>query len=1027
MIKKIIALFACILFSTPILAETYFRVPDTNVLEVSVKRYFSTQEQQESVLQKYRDLLTKNNNYGLLAVDIWQVCVAGGLDITQLTGKENCVQFVNALVSIGDSLFFSVCDSKIAIDEDKRDISKCEADFFNYTNVQFSSAIALSKLYAKEKYNDEIICSTKYRKAGNDDFVQCKSLNTGAFYEFKFDDVRESIDETIQINIVKAVCGIYGATQFGTTTMGKTQCKATEEQCLKVKNAYKTLIDSVEINYLSDRELCEINFGLIKEAKDLKTACDIDSFAFCRDTQFNTQLEFIEALKEYTARKCGTEMFNIHCDNSFKTYMGPGCKVSTMAPKDDIVSCYFGDQQIDYVFDDVNEFSKKRANAGMQSMSCILLDGTFDGKNCVGLGKEECELLANQGEVDCPDCKGIRWDEDKGLCILPDAKNLTNGEKVLKIAGVTGAVVVAVASSVISAGAAAPGAWAVVAKIGTGLVIAGGVTTITAEAVESFGIFEPFVKKANTCINSSDYACAIDLVTNELNRMQSYSEDLTDTEADALDKIFAKLLDKIPVEDPFWENFWGNPTFFDCPNPNDLSTCVAKEKIQAWQAVRGVGNALTMIGGLLTITSSIGTRFINTRDVCQAKILGHPRWGAKSPVVTIAQSSTRGRLATIAELGGMNNKAFIAKHGLKMGQTFMLNLKTGQVVTSVVASTGANLSGLVPMAVGAGDAIYHIVDDDTDFAYSKNSKSQTPDPVPTPDPVVTPDPDPVVTPDPVPVVTPDPDPVVIPTPVPVVIPTPVPVVTPTPVPVVTPDPVTVVTPDPNPVIDSTPDNRTITPYDVKKPKTGLIATAAVLGTVGTGFLVGGLLNRDKNDDAAQQNVITGSTVENEINTMLNNANSVIGVVGESQITLVPMATTVNTMSPIVNINNNAVVVVNYRGHKLPFFVGGVVGTWTPLLGIGQTGGWFNIYLDKVQPIYITHIQTLLNQKLAPTTVKKYIGVNSTGVQLPYVAPDAYSVINAEFPNGVVQKYEGKLIGSDKTLHDSNYNKIKAIK
>ena len=70
---------------------------------------------------------------------------------------------------------------------------------------------------------------------------------------------------------------------------------------------------------------------------------------------------------------------------------------------------------------------------------------------------------------------------------------------------------------------------------------------------------------------------------------------------------------------------------------------------------------------------------------------------------------------------------------------------------------------------------------------------------------------------------------------------------------------------------------------------------------------------------------------------------------------------------------------------------------------------------------------MLNQKLAPTMVQKYTGVNATGVQLPFAAPAAYSVINAEFTDGVVQTYTGALSGSDKTLHDNNYNKIKAIK
>ena len=995
MIKKILTLIACLFFSVPVFAETYFRISDTNVLSVSVKRYFSTLEQQESVLQKYCDLLTKNQNRGLLAADMWDVCMAGGLDISQPADKQNCTQFVNSLVSFGDAVFYPVCKSKDEIPSDVREKSKCESDFFNWTNVQQSSAVALAKLYATEKYNDEIMCSTKYRQAGNDDFIQCKSLNTGAFYEFKFDDIRESVDSDIQTSIAKAVCGMYGAWQLGAVSIGKTQCKATPEQCSKVQAAYKTLVDSAEINYLSANGMCEINFGLIKEAKDLKRDCNIDPFTFCRGTQFNTNLEFLEALKEYTAKQCQTEMFNIRCDSSFKTYMGPGCKVSSNAPKDDIVSCYYGDKQIDYVFDDVNEFSKKRANAGMQSMSCILLDGTYDGQNCIGLNKEECDFLAGKGEVDCPDCKGIRWDEDKEWCVLPDAKDVTNGEKALKIAGVAGAAVVAVAATIYSGGAAAPGAWAVVAKIGTGLVIGGAITKTTAETVMTYGVFGPFVEKAQQCLTEKTSQCAEELLINELNSMQSYSKDFQVAEARAVDDIFVKLINQLDDDSKFWTEFYSNPEFFDCQTKDGNEVCTVKESEQFWQAISRAGNTMIMVGGIVNIIGNVGGALSATKSALHTRVV-NGKYGARlAKSMTNKTPLTGNVLRSLGFEGGRSiNAQLVSQYGLKVGQQVWL-AQGGNLITnaSIAKTLGA---GAVAVTIGAGGELF--ASEDTDFSIIRPVKS-------TPAHAVASQPE-------VPEVVPEePE---------------VPVVALTPDSAVTSTPGSAVASLPEvPVIDSTSDNRTITPYDVKKPKTGLIATAAVLGTVGTGFLVGGLLNRDKNDDAAQQNVITGSTVENEINTMLNNANSVIGVVGESQITLVPMATTVNTMSPIVNINNNAVVVVNYRGHKLPFHLGGV--SWTPLLGIGQTGGWFNTYLTNPAPTYITQIQAMLNQKLAPTMVQKYTGVNATGVLLPFAAPAAYSVINAEFTDGVVQTYTGALSGSDKTLHDNNYNKIKAIK
>ncbi|MBQ7056019.1 MAG: hypothetical protein IJN91_03760 [Alphaproteobacteria bacterium] len=1025
MMKRLIALFACLLFSTPILAETYFRVK-TDVLEVITQRYFSEYEQQESVLQKYRDYLNNNNGVGLQADEMWQVCNAGGLDITQQADKEKCVQFVNALVSFGDSLFFSVCKSKTGIDADKRDISKCEADFFNYTNVQQSSAVALSKLYAKEKYNDEIICSTEYRKAENDDFIQCKSLKTGAFYEFKFDDIRESFDDKIQGDIIKSVCGIYNSGASVTGGANKPGCLQTNAQtCSKIRTAFQSIIEGTEVDYKSETNKCEIGFRqFIKSEKDLKTACDIDSFVFCRDTQFNTQLEFIEALKEYTARKCGTDIFNIRCDSSFKTYTGSGCNVSTNAPKDDIVSCYIGNQQIDYVFDDVNELMKKRANAGMQAMTCILADGTFDGKNCAAVSRQGCEELIARAQVDCPDCKDIYWDDNSGLCVLPVAKSVTNTEKVIKIGGVVVAAAVAVTATLYSGGTAAPGAWAVVAKIGSGLVITGAAGKVASESVITFGIFEPFVKKANQCLIDGTSECAEKLLIDELNRMQSYSEEFGQAEAKALDDIFVKLINQLDDDSKFWTDFYGNSELFKC---DANGNCVVKEKKQFWQYFRTISNGMMIAGGLLNIIGNTANSFVQARDAIEAKVVGN--MNNKSNLLKyVSPDGSNGTLVSnkfIASLGrtAKTNSELVKELGLQLGQSVWFT-KTGQIITDWTVAQSLGIGNLVAATVGTGGLVWHALEEDTDFLITRPNKSQAqldlqpvvpsiseipvqPIPIvtqPVSQQTVPTTPAPVVIP--APVVTPDPDPVVIPTPVPVV----------------TPDPVVV----PTPVVIPTPNGRTITSYDVTKPRTGLIAGAAVLGTVGTGFLVGGLLNRDKDHGATQQNVLTGSGIENEINTILNNAYGIIGIVDSTQIKLISMDTTANTKSPIVNINNKAVVVADYNGHNLPFYMDASTQSWTPLLGIGQTGGWFNLYLTNPIPAFITQIQALLNQKLAPTTILKFIGSNSYGVQIPYAAVGAYSVINAEFPDGVVQTYNGRLVGASKVLHDNNYNKIKNL-
>ena len=215
----------------------------------------------------------------------------------------------------------------------------------------------------------------------------------------------------------------------------------------------------------------------------------------------------------------------------------------------------------------------------------------------------------------------------------------------------------------------------------------------------------------------------------------------------------------------------------------------------------------------------------------------------------------------------------------------------------------------------------------------------------------------------------------------------------------------------------------VQPHAVKDPrKTGLIATAAVLGAVGAGALIGGLVSNDK-DDAKATNTPAGSKLEKDLETIMNNSDRSLGVVNGSMIKLIPMATTNNTTAKIVNINGNAVAVVDYRGHNLPYYVNGTTGSWVPLLGIGKTGGWFNTYLSNTPSSVVEQIKKVLNQQLKPETVSKFIGANSLGVQFPYAASDAYNVINAEFPGGVVETFNGVFSPADQTLYNNNYQRM----
>ena len=160
--KKLIAIFACLFCLTPAVAETYLRVDSEHLYTIG-KQYFPDEDNLTAMLSEYNAQLDATGNQGISAGGMWAVCVAGGLDIETAAGKQQCAAFTNALMMFADTEFYAVCDEDEfeKIPDSVKNISVCERDFFNWTNVQMASAVTLAQEYARIKHNDSVVCSTK--------------------------------------------------------------------------------------------------------------------------------------------------------------------------------------------------------------------------------------------------------------------------------------------------------------------------------------------------------------------------------------------------------------------------------------------------------------------------------------------------------------------------------------------------------------------------------------------------------------------------------------------------------------------------------------------------------------------------------------------------------------------------------------------------------------------------------------------------------------------------------------------------
>ena len=485
-----------------------------------------------------------------------------------------------ALNRQGQLRLFPVCDPNYT--EYPADVIKhCVNDFFKSTDVQMLEAVQLAKLYAKQKHNHDIVCSgTKYRPYKNDDYLQCTSKDAKHVYEFRFDDLDEPVARTIQKNTANALCRLPGG-KYDSTYDYCQKDSQTEQICSGINtNAsqfgwsaqyYKsktiasstaTLGNGQQTNSSITREnLCAFDFKTKDSNYALRADQDglLDPYAF-QQIQVKSNRDTTLLLNQYVRAKIGAKFKSLQCDNGFTIMYRDNIHT------DNVITCHLTTtnnsvQDIDFVFDDVNEKNKTKTAGGTSGMSCISNNGQFDGKNCVGIGRIQCRAL----NYKLPG--GTTFDEKLGLCKLKAAQNADDLAKFEKGMTVAGTIVVGVALTVATAGT---GASAVLALTATGLSSAAGTTSailknIQNEYARDFVVAAEQCGSAETCSGGScsiqcnpNSLCAKDTLANgyaDIKNIltQSPSNQLAQAVITAHDNLWIKISEKC-VDKTFKDN-----------------------------------------------------------------------------------------------------------------------------------------------------------------------------------------------------------------------------------------------------------------------------------------------------------------------------------------------------------------------------------------------------------------------------------------------------------------------------------------
>lgn len=632
--KKIfLALLSLFLF-TPCMAWDVKLVPNAVISAIhedipSDKQFF--------VIQEYSKLL----NGPSISVDkLWNLCTAAGWDISQPTpvfggintfqnrwntpqseGVTKCRNFITKMISRAAQTFRAACGPN----DNKKQGSVCVASFFSNeylggTQVNLNAAIALAKEYARLKFGkSNLYCNTKPREIsvmlGATDYgIQCTTDDNKTFYEFIFDDVEEPEDNKIKDSIQTAVCKMHNATPTtggtvggggsfgGTITYIEPSCAADSAKCAKINESMSKF--GYSAIYRNNR--CEIDFKTVRSHTELKTAYGIDNFAFCHGIQVENIPTLDNYLKQYVAQHAGVSTSAVKCNAGFNSYTGPGCAYDGVFDiRDDIKTCYVNDNQIDFVFDDINEYWSKTSSGGLQGMSCIVVGGTYSGKRCIGLGQQQCNILRQSNLKECPECQAAYWDTQTQSCVLPSSVSATNLQRGINIGLIVGGAVVGVVITVTTGGTGT-------AIVLTAIETAGAAIEINSQ-LNIDGMADAFLVKSNQC---KDATCAQDLVKQNLIELARTQADLTAAEANAIDSEMARLIGLIPTNSDWWlENLRNQDgTSFLAMADDDKWT-----SDQIWRAVgigmqfAGVATAVTR--WILTKTGYLGKTMSKTSQI----------------------------------------------------------------------------------------------------------------------------------------------------------------------------------------------------------------------------------------------------------------------------------------------------------------------------------------------------------------------------------------------------------------------------
>ena len=390
----------------------------------------------------------------------------------------------------------------------------CVEGVFNWINVGMLQAAGLAEEYARVRYNDDIACDNNYRTSWNDDYVRCTSKSSKRYYEFQFDDVKESIDADIQRGVILGICKIYNV------SAGFKGC-ATSCTAEMVRTAQRFGLTAT-----TNGNTCNFSGRSISadEAESKLAKIDgIDNYIFYSGIQIQGSKNVITQLKDYI-KSTGKTVRSFDCIRNVDEI-----KNSLFVGDDDVMRCTLNGQPIDFVFDDFSESWLYVQEDGEAKIQCVVSGGKYADQECFGLTQQQCLEANAVFKKKFPSASGMRWNGKE--CVLLDSAEAQRYDIYVQ----AGIGVVAAADCLLLTHTGCLVLAAETAGLATELT--------TKEFIENRA--GEFLAVSTRCNNRD---CAIDTIRNA-GKVLSVMGSLDAAAANSVDSELARLVDYLEPED----------------------------------------------------------------------------------------------------------------------------------------------------------------------------------------------------------------------------------------------------------------------------------------------------------------------------------------------------------------------------------------------------------------------------------------------------------------------------------------------